>query len=211
MNLAVITACTKPAALPFIYQSLGDEPVHWIVVADLMRTSLHAVSSAINELSNSIHKITLLHCLDLEKDHCGGQCVKNRGIDHVENISKDRYIYIIDDDNIMHPNFYKHLGEFIKIEEGPDLICFWQELEDGWFRDAKPIISGIDQAQYIFKTSSTWGLRIPEAYSGDGVFVSILAHFGRSVKIIPEVACYYNKLSDFKSLPGKPDLRWTKS
>lgn len=210
MDLAVITACIRPQNLPAIHESLGSVPVHWIVVVDLMKSAFGPVKTFVVGL-DSPHKITLLSVLQDEKDHSGGYVAKNRGLDHVENTSKERYTYILDDDNIMHPDFMRELAPFISKDDSPDLICFGQDLCTGWHRLGPPMIIGIDQAQYVVKTSRIWGLRLPEAYVGDGVFAEILTRFGRTSFILDKTLSYYNKLSNGKApsdIPKTRDVRW---
>lgn len=180
--IAVITACTRPENIEKIHASIGEIPVHWIIVEDVEALKGRRVT-----VPRSIHRITVL-CHSDKADHAGGQCVKNRGLEFVLNTSKEKWVYFLDDDNLMHPGLVPALCE----AEAP-IVVFPQLLDNGDVRDVDIRVGSIDQAQYALRATIIGSERIPLNYKGDGEFIVNLSSKNTVLKM-DKPLCYYNRL-----------------
>jgi len=97
MKITIITSCTRPENLPKLYESIEFEHVHkWIIIYD---TSQGKEYTWRYKKDNRI--------LEAECPHQGvlGYAQKNFGLKFV----KGGMVYFLDDDTIMHPNFWRIL------------------------------------------------------------------------------------------------------
>lgn len=206
-SLAIVTACSRPKALSSLQQSLGTIPIHWIIVQDatitnasikdqdkeIQETILRRVPfSRICLKKNSAHTVTDLLFCDPTVSHAGGQCCKNMGLEYVLKQSKEKWVYFLDDDNILFPGFVEQLKSIAERASAP-LIVWRQHLEDR----TRPIdirVGHIDQAQYAVRTDCIGDERIPLDYRGDGMFIQKMAALFEVHKHQAPL-CYYNRLS----------------
>ncbi len=188
-GLVVITACTRPDNIERIHKSLGDVPLHWIIVEDC--GSLNGRHVVIPK--DSIHKITVIQDETTPRLPWHGEVVKNSGIDFAVNKSSEEWVYVLDDDNEMFPDFYKIISPVMK-STNADIIAFDQILKNGDTRNLIIKVGEIDQAQYVIRATAIGSARIPLNYKGDGMFIESLSKT-RKIQSFPGAICYYNRLS----------------
>jgi hypothetical protein len=161
LTLHILTACSRTEGLPAIEQALdclqsAQLDVHWHIG------------------------------YDLERQHVGGQAVKNALLDSLHG---DGYVWICDDDNLPHPNLA--LLPDILEPNAPGLLVA-QERAPGRIVEARPELNHIDAAQIIVKASLIGGERIPETYNGDGRWI-IALHRRLHLSAVRHVLAYYNR------------------
>lgn len=158
--LHVLTACSRPAYLPAIAQCLASArqfgiDVHWHIG------------------------------LDLEKNHPGGQAVKNALLDRIA----DGWVWICDDDNLPHPRFFATLAGLDGQASG---YLFAQNRGPGGFLRAQPpVVDRIDAAQAIVARWAIGDMRLPAEYTGDGQWLAAL-HAAHPLTCIDTIVTYYN-------------------
>ncbi len=185
-NIAVITACTRPENLEKIHASLGTIPVHWVVVVDR-----GVVKDPVAVPDASVHRITVLKEDSDLRLPWHAEAVKNVGIDYVMAHSREDWIYILDDDNLMYPDFVQSVSKYLTGDA--DIVAFSQD-RCGGVHQAEFEVGKIDQAQYIVRTACIGDKRIPNHYTGDGLFVTGLSK-DKPCRIVQHTLCYYNKLA----------------
>lgn len=169
MQLHVITAVTRPGNLTRLAESLA-------AVAPAVRITWHAR-------------------FDPEQQHVGGQRLKNELLDQIA----DGWVWIGDDDNLMHPAF-ANLVPPLTANPAVGLIVLSQALPDGGVRRAEPgclAIDRVDAAQLVVRRDVLGALRLPETYAGDGMLAEALAATlpPESICYVAEPAAYYNRLA----------------
>jgi hypothetical protein len=122
------------------------------------------------------------------------------GVNYYYDIVPDRnqWVYVLDDDNLMHPNF-EYVSHHTKVEEC-DMIVMDQHLKNNQFRRLTNIfditIQKIDNGQFILRRRAVGNLRYWPIYRGDGYFATemriVTYEAGRNIAVLPVVGCYYN-------------------
>jgi hypothetical protein len=113
---------------------------------------------------------------DLERRHVAGQAVKNRLLDR---ISPGRdWVWILDDDNTAHPEFFRRLTETVAANPDLRLIACTQTVPSGWCRTIDPEslkACRIDAAQAVIRRDAIGDHRLREVYAGDSHWIEAIA------------------------------------
>ena len=212
MTLEIITRCTRPQNLLTVKDSIfqytnwdihyTNWDIHWHIIFDT-----NAISSLDGEM---------LH--DLQKDHyqeitiyfmrsTPGDMAHSLISKIIDYIDIESYVYILDDDNILHPNFLDRTYELI-FDESVKGIIFSQHIGGKDFtgqeiRVAAPEnikVQKIDMAQFILSKEIIDIRFTPGTYVADGMFIEdIFYRRSKDFLVIDEVLCYYNYLEASKS------------
>ena len=183
-ELTIITPCSRPNNLPLLYESIEFSLIKkWLIVYDSDEEKIqpkfnHTKISEWNE----------------NRTGFSGNTQRNRGIEETDN----GLIYFLDDDNIMHPNFWNILPEFsenkINLFEIDGHPCK-QKLNL-----QHPGPGTFDTSMFCIDRKLIGEKRwLPHLYSADGVFVASINTNLNSLKIFDQTASYYNYLSKNKN------------
>jgi len=216
MKFHVITRCTRVENLLTIADSVYKEGVDvtWHVVFDTSVVKDIEIA-LLGELYNAG---AFLHF----KQGSPGTYMYPEINELVKQLPEEDYVTLIDDDNIIHPDYYAEIISEIEECAETSVFCYNQliTLDNPTYRQASPsntIIGGIDLAQYTVK-ASTFGLcEFGAGYCGDGEFIQAL-HSLVTFTFIDKTLCYYNYLQQVtpkkSSAPkilyigeGKPELK----
>ncbi len=185
-KLTIITPCSRPLNLYSLFASIKLDLVHeWIIVFDTKKINPKDVDPTSFIFEDK--KIRLLDYSGLKGGH--GNPQRNFGLKAVS----DGLVYFLDDDNIIHPNFWKLLNEM----KSDNFYTFDQQ------RDKNTILKGdkiqvkyIDTAMFVIPREligeSKWEL---DHYDADGRFLSEIHNKNADKHIyINKIGCYYNYL-----------------
>ena len=123
-----------------------------------------------------------------------GNGQRNYALDHIKkNYSTEcPFIYFLDDDNIIHPNFYKLISKFQKNH----MYTFDQQRTRYILSGIKPKLYYIDQAMFISDFNIVKDIRFNSStYNADGSYIEEC--YKKNTKnhlYINEVGSYYNYL-----------------
>jgi glycosyltransferase involved in cell wall biosynthesis len=141
----------------------------------------------------------------------------------VKTLPSEDYVTLIDDDNIVHPDYYTEITKCAK-KYKVSAFCYNQlvDVNANTFRYAShgnTVVGGIDLAQYTVRVSEFDFAEFGSGYCGDGEFIQAL-HNSRTQEFIfiDQILCYYNYLQQVTpkktSAPkilyigeGKPELK----
>lgn len=200
VTLNVLTRCTRLHNLLRIKQSVFPSPFNivWHLIFDT--TTLKDIDAE------------LLH--ELQNDNTKLHFVKGDGTDYlypqlsqIISTFDDGFVCILDDDNIIHPDFYNELNT--AIQSNPTKLGFVFEQYVGGndftgleIRKVGPEhmkLRHIDSAQYVLHTS-LYKLRTYEGgYDADGRFIEPLYNQAAdNFHFIHKVLCFYNYLTPVK-------------
>jgi hypothetical protein len=195
--ITLITICSRPQNLDKIWDSIKQQKYNkfnWIISFD---------SEEIPTLNFKDNRIKLLNYKNKETDITNYAALNNLFNSELIN---DSFIHILDDDNILFPNYLHTINN--NIEENIKLLLYNQIYKDNNIRfniktkDIKEC--KIDIAQACFHTSIIQDFRFIQKYTADGIFYEELFNSIKSDKskwkIINQPLCYYNFLSDNNKL-----------
>lgn len=205
INIKLITRCTRSENLEEIYNSIIKNynlniRFNWTIVFDTNIIKRFDKLEFLNSIVNNNHNIDINIVYGktvIENDY--GHDLINKEIDKTEN----SYIYILDDDNILHENFIQELYPFLKIKAKGILFNQFVNYKDftkSEFRivDKNDINVGkIDSAQFLFHKDLVGNnYRLEKGtYVADGIFISnIFKENKDDIIILDKVLCYYNYL-----------------
>ena len=180
--LTIITPSCRQANIPKLYDSIDlDKIDKWIIVYDTSKN----------------RKYTKLYdnpkILEVECDRIGkvGHPQRNFGM----NLVDDGFIYFLDDDNIIHPNFWNIIDSLI-----PGKFYTFDQLRNikkqQILKGNNIKIDNIDTAMFIVHKSQIGNIKwIENKYNADGYFIcNIFNKNPHSHVYINTVGCYYNYL-----------------
>ena len=176
-DVTVITPCSRPGNLMRLWQSIPAQAT-WLVVLD----------SAEPIESRDSNRLMLSHCDPLS---VGGNAQRNYALDRVET----PYVYFLDDDNIIHPDFFAAV--FGVMHDG-DMVAV-----DQVFADGKPRLTAgdmrqnhCDTAQFLTPMSTIGDVRWRvDIRCQDGIFFpAVYARSPSKLRIMNEPLSYWNYL-----------------
>jgi glycosyltransferase involved in cell wall biosynthesis len=195
MTINIITRCTRQENLleisKTIYTNLFD--IKWYILFD---TSFIKQLDA--DLINSLSELgVILKFWKGEEDDFGHNLI-NRILDQIQ----DGWIYILDDDNKIHEDFYFFISNLINVSTDTKGFIFSQKVGGVDFsgvdiRYASPenvCVGKIDMAQFLLKRDLIGDIRLDKSmYVADGKFImDIYSSNSKDFLFINQVLCYYN-------------------
>ena len=202
-TINIITRCTRQNNLMEISKTITNNlfKINWYVLFD----------------SNGVKEVDTKLLADLTNVGCIIRFINGTPNDYgygmintiLDEISKG-WIYILDDDNIMHENFYGEINKSIIDNQNKRGFIFNQKVNGLDFtgldiRIAVPEnvkIGGIDVAQFLLHRDLIGNYRFNSGYIGDGQFITKL--YPENVDefiFIDKELCYYNYF-DLKKKTG---------
>lgn len=194
----IITRCSRVENLDkirtSIYSGYGTE-FKWHIIFDVSRLK-DIPAELLGKLSNDTTQLYF---------------VTSNGTDYLYpqagNVASkldDGFVIFVDDDNIIHPNFFKEVNKEIKKSNGTQKIFVVNQYIGGKdftgldVREAKPEnmkYQGVDIAQIIFHHSVFKQYKFIGHYAGDGILIDkIYAENPQWFSYIPKELSYYNHL-----------------
>lgn len=171
MKLHLLTAVTRPENLPAIEASLAGADAHGIEVVWHQQA-------------------------DPDRQSVGGQTIKNAMLDAIT----DGWVYILDDDNLMHPAFWGALAHALANFPDAAMVVISQVHRNGWARLAHPGMlkpTLVDAGQVVVNRAALGDARIPAHYCGDGEWIAgLAAQLAGRIVYVTTPATYYNWLRE---------------
>tara|TARA_R110000737_G_scaffold341145_1_gene364633 strand:+ start:664 stop:2517 length:1854 start_codon:yes stop_codon:yes gene_type:complete len=227
MKINVITRCTRTSNLlkikPTVFDTVKSEgiEIHWHIMFDTgaLKDIDAEILAELDQANTTIHFI---------KGKKGGMMYPET-TDLIRSI-KTGWFYLLDDDNIMHPEFYQRVRDAAAqpSNSGKQVIMVGQSVDGKDFtglqyREATPESTGFrktDIAQILFSGELLETYGFTASYAADGYFIEEVYTNNPSTFVwINEVLSYYNFLEKESTpkLPrvlyigeGRPDLKTTK-
>ena len=221
-DLNIITRCTRPNNLvtvrDSVFSNLNENiNVTWHVVFDTAPLK-DIDAELLSTLSNESTKLHFVKAGD------GGLLYPQttelmRGFEN-----RNEWFYFLDDDNILHEDFYQHASNFLG-EEGVEMHIVSQWVNGRDFtrldiREATPENTGFqktDIAQIIFKRSLLDTFEFGSSYAADGHFIQAVYDSGSNVINWHNIVLSHYNFLEKQASPkvpkvlyigeGQPDLR----
>ena len=164
-RLTIITPCSRPQNLPAMAESIKPGRSMFDVIWMIVFDNRECLESKV------------------------GNYQRNCALDAVS----DGWIYFLDDDTVLHPDFFSELAK-VKSKA----VAFEQDLET-WVRKVAPSemrVCHIDMGQVIIRREIIGDIRFAlSVYEADGIFIeSVYKNNPNAWSFIDKPLCYYNKL-----------------
>jgi len=199
----ILTRCTRPENLLQISKTIFTDlfEINWYILFDT--TVLKDIDA---ELLMELSKYAKIKFLKSQPNSFGYNMVN----DILDEIT-DGWVYILDDDNLIHPNFYKKLNELIN-DDTYGIFVFEQKVDGKDFtkldiRESKPEnmkVGGVDIAQVLIHIGHYGDTkRFNNSYTADGeLIVDLYNQRSQDFIFINQELCYYNYITkSTNSLP----------
>ena len=186
--LSIITPCSRPENLPRLFQSINFNKInHWYIVYDTSKDRSY------EHIFHNYQKISEHNIDGTPFNSKSGNYQRNYAL----NLIKEGYVYFLDDDNLIHPDFFTELD----FNTPNKLYTFDQFLRK---KDENNIIyrkgnvlrtNHFDMAQFCFDISIKPKNLLFEntLYAADGKLIEELDEVCKDNHIyIPKILCYYN-------------------
>ena len=199
INLNIITRCSRLSNLPKVRDSIFTTDkfnIIWLVMFDT--TILKDIDAEI--LSDIQSKGGKTYFINSISGDFGHQMI-NKAIDDI----KDGFIFVLDDDNIIHEDFYNNLYESIINNPNKMGFVYNQQVDGKDFTGLdirlcgpdKMKVSQVDMAQVVFHKTLIGNIRInPMNYIADSIYIEEVYNNNdpELFCFINKVMCYYNYL-----------------
>lgn len=204
--LTIITPCCRPQNLSFLYDTIRITKVDkWIIVYDTTKTD--------GKFEKRFNRPNIIEVGHVSPPHsCSGNSQRNVAL----NMVSTGMVYFLDDDNVIHPEFWKLVEKFDDVH-----FYTWDQQRNDQFANKpggiltgdNPRLYSIDTAQYAIPRymCSAWQ---EDEYCADGLFIEgVYKRFKDKHIYIPVVAAFYNFLRfhsiehshEFQGLTGLGD------
>jgi glycosyltransferase involved in cell wall biosynthesis len=177
-KLTIITPSYRQQNIPMLYESIQFDKIDkWIIVYDTSEDRSYSV------LYDGHPQIVEVGC----DEGISGNPQRNYGMSMID----DGFIYFLDDDNIIHPNFWSIVAQL----DTKHFYTFDQQ------RTATTILYGndirpncIDTAMFIVHKQHIKHITfINDLYNADGFFISHIHSYNYGAHIyLNTIGCYYN-------------------
>jgi hypothetical protein len=185
--LTIITPCCRPENIPKLFDSIHFDKIDkWIIVYDTTNGRNY------DKLYEGNSKIL--------ETFCSGGISGNPQRNHALSLIEDGFVYFLDDDNIIHPEFWS----IVKILE-PQFFYTFDQIgnEYSYIHYNCDTLYGntiklmyIDSAMFIIHKNFIQDIKWRnDLYNADGHFIiNIYNNNKSSHKYINKIGCYYNYL-----------------
>ena len=189
-KVTIITPCIRPNNLLVIKESIDFDYLNeWIIVYDKKHVS---------ELPNLFEKNKKIKEYIFEGDGIQGNSQRNFALEQIT--EHNTYLYFLDDDNIIHDNFYNLLD----IIEPGKIYTFDQKRPINVFPYVEHLygnkieIGNIDSAMFLIDYNLCKGTRwITDKYDADGYFIKECYENNKNNWIyVNKILAYYNKINN---------------
>ena len=187
-KVIIVTPSYRVKNLPKILKSIRfNEIFKWIIIYDGSK-----ISENFKQFKDKEKIVELVY--RSEKNEIQGNAQRNKGLDYIYKnfVDQNLFVYFLDDDNIIHPDFYELISN-IKINL---FYTFDQQRNRYVFSGEKPKVSYIDLGMFLFDFKLVKDIRfVLDKYEADGMYVEECCNSDIKKHVyLPKIYCYYNYL-----------------
>jgi hypothetical protein len=205
-ELAIITPMKRLENIPILMSNIrasinNEINVHWFCVFDKSEENKFSFwEYRLNFLGNEYENFMIYPILSPVEKAIAGHAHRNIALHAIQQkCHKDTWIYNLDDDNCLHPNFIPYLTINEKLFRRKAGLIFEQQMKDGRIRlDTSRIeLCHVDTAMLVFRLKYLKKLFfIENDYCADGHFIEAFYKKNkRRILLINSPLCYYNYLA----------------
>ena len=182
-KITIVTPCSRIDNLATVKESINLDKINaWYIVYDCRKVSF-------KKHFEGDPKIIELEWTD---EGCAGHPNRNVALD----VIKEGLVYFLDDDNLIHPDFWNTEFKLGKVYTFNQLR---NKRNGEILSGSTPQPGSIDMAQCVFDVSLLKGQKFKaDAYDADGILIKELCAEKSNWEFIDKVLCYYNFLVKLK-------------
>lgn len=168
-SFKIITPCSRENNLIHLFNSINFE-CDWHIVFD--KTHDEAMEIIDRDKFAFLDKKWIHVCY--AKGGVSGNLQRNLALNYICH----GWLYFLDDDNLMHPDFFEVASKIIS--DNKDLKCiFFSQVKNQngvirWVNKNSIRVGSIDQAQFFIERSLIGDLRYEQKYVADGIFIQTI-------------------------------------
>jgi hypothetical protein len=138
-------------------------------------------------------------CIHSENTGFYGNPLRNEFLDMFQDKFTDEdWVYILDDDNIIHPEWYSTISTLVENNDKEINFINWGQV-DSLPPTKNPKIGNIDTASFMYKPNYFRNIRYSMEYTSDGKIAAEIYKVSKPLTLM-KYLCYYNFLNP-KSKP----------
>ena len=177
MELTIITPCMRPHFLSKLYESINfDKITKWIIVYDTSKNIKFEKQFSTNP------KILEIEC---NKQTYGAGCKRMKALKLVTS----GFVYFLDDDNIIHPNFWNILQK-AELDKFYTWNCDVIYNNSVYYGNQCKVMT-IDTSQILVPINIIGDTIWKDGYCADGLFIQEIYNNN------PEKLCYINEIGSY--------------
>lgn len=181
-----MTPCSRPENLSKIKETIPNQCT-WVVLYD-------------QSVGNDVECISDV-CFYSENTGHYGNPLRNEFLNlFSDKFTDDDWVYILDDDNIIHPEWYSTISNLIDNEDQNINFINWGQV-GGVATTKLPKVGNIDTACFMYKPKAFGEIRYEMCYTSDGIFAETIFELSNPKTIMKELA-YYNFLNPNSNKPS---------
>lgn len=191
-TISILTPVSRPQNLHKIYEDLcqyiGKIKIIWYICYD---ASLLIDKFVALEDKKDLY---IVQAVSPYKNAVGGHLHRNYILSNMKGLNSNRFIYFLDDDNLLHPNFV----DFVSNNELDLSVYMFSQVR--WtgnkIADLKTLkIGHVDTAQILCRLYCFQDFEFPNIYEADGHWIMHLWNkYSGYFKMEKDIFTYYNKL-----------------
>lgn len=193
-TITILTACSRPQYLEEIYSSIVNQRYNswkWIISFDFDKMP---------DVAKEIKKDERVKMVLYKNKPTDVTCYAALNNIFDNYLNYETWIHVIDDDNILYPNYFNIINDVISINPLSKFILYGQQYRNGTHRmqpKTKDIREGmIDMAQVCFHSFLIEDTKYVQKYTADGIFYQTLfnkiKHNHKEWVWYNRYICYYN-------------------
>lgn len=196
INLHIVTRCSRTKNLSILFKSIFKEQnyfkITWHIGFDKNRCDFE-IPDELYGNTNIIFSVFETNKLD----------IGHQWINKIASTLKDEFVYILDDDNIIHDYFYEVVYNSIKENPDKNYFIFDQYIGgkdftglDARYASPDTMRTGhIDMAQMLLKNPPL-NFLVKDNYCADGMFLEKeFKEHPEKFFFIEQILCYYNYIT----------------
>lgn len=194
-NINFIITCENPYNLPLLIKSIEEQIRKNISykIFIYFRSNRNDIDKEIINFCILKNNVKIFFNNDLNEKNLETFNVVNHSLDLI----KEGWIYELDDNNVLYPNFLEDVIQFINNNPEKECLIFHQEnrYQPQNINDIK--LGMIEKSMYLINRTFIGNEKIPNFNGSESVFIEKLYNKdSNKILFIDKILCFYNKLTE---------------
>ena len=197
MFLTFVTVSARPDNLPYVAEEIERQKADWNgvckwrIIFDFNQEDGLLKQEVAEFLASRSDWVDFSFLPHPANKISGG----NHGKDTIIKEIADGWVYQLDDDNALFPDFVLNLNRMLAEHPEANLFCFWQAARYAPRTLVDIRVGHVDTAMYVFNKTACDGIDYPLHYGGDGEFLLRMINNPYTTAWLEQKnLCFYNRI-----------------